>query len=226
MSTSSTKLLTGQEAASILLRRLRVLGLKVGDAVPMSQIRARWQRTIYSFTELDVGIDHLLINKHLELRRDDTDILYLTEAGFEALRNARLQSADSRTPHQNRRHPHTPGQRPLLLVEDDDAFRDALEEELLGAGYDVVTAEDGQEALDFLETGALPSLILLDLMMPRVNGWDVLNTLKADPRFVSIPVILMTAFPERAPTGTRLFSKPLQLDALLAFLAEKSGLRP
>lgn len=226
MPNGSTKLLTGQEAASILLRRLRALGLKAGDVIRMSQVKARWQRTIYSFTELDVGLEHLLVRKYLESRDDETDALYLTETGFEALRNSSPRSADSGASRPKPQPRQTPHHRPLLLVEDDDAFREALQEELTGAGYDVVTAQDGQEALEFLETGILPSLILLDLMMPRINGWEVLDTLRSDPRFVGIQVILMTAFPQRAPAGTRLFSKPLQLDALLSFLAEKSGLRP
>lgn len=226
MPNGSTKLLSGQEAAEILLRRLAALGFKAGDPIRMSQMRARWQRTIYSFTELDVGIDYLLVRRYLEPRRDDTDILYLTEAGFEALRKAVPRPADSRESQVNPRPAQTLRKRPILVVEDDDAFRDALEEELTGAGYYVVTAKDGKEALELLETGIIPGLVLLDLMMPRLNGWEFLVTLESEPRFANLPVAVMTAFSHRAPRGARLFSKPLQIEALLAFIAEKSSAQP
>ena len=224
MPQGSTRLLTSQEAAAILLRRLAALGLKPGDAIPKSQMKARWQRTIYSFTELDLGIDYLLARKLVEQREDPTEALYLTEEGFEALRNPLPRPADSRAPQEMRLRNQTLGKRPILLVEDDDAFRDALEEELTLAGYYVVTAKDGQEALDLLETSITPGLVLLDLMLPRLNGWEVLGKLQSDPRFADLPVAVVTAFSNRAPAGTALFRKPLQLDSLLAFVAEKSRL--
>ncbi|HEX2573585.1 MAG TPA: response regulator [Polyangia bacterium] len=191
----------------------------------MRLVRARWQRTIYSFAELDEGIDYLVFQKYFERRRDDTEVLYLTEEGFQVLRTPPPELAGSRASHVGRRRPPTAGQRPILLVEDDDAFREALEEELAGSGYDVITAKDGQEALELLATGTTPGLILLDFMMPRRNGWEVLETLQSDPRWADIPVVVMTAFSQRAPAGTKLFRKPLQLEALLSFIAEKSASR-
>jgi two-component system chemotaxis response regulator CheY len=225
MPNGSTRLLKGHEAAAILLRRLAALGLKPGDAIPMSQVRARWQRTIYSFTELDLGIDYLLARKYVERREDPVEALFLTEQGFQALQNPPPRPADSQVAQQMRLRNQKQGKRPILLVEDDGAFRDALEEELTVAGYYVVTARDGQEALELLETIIHPGLVLLDLMLPRLNGWEVLDALQSDPRFANLPVAVVTAFSDRAPAGTVLFRKPLQLDSLLAFIAEHGGAR-
>jgi CheY-like chemotaxis protein len=225
MQRASTQLLTRKEAAAILLRRLRVLGLKANDLIPMSLVRARWQRTIYSFAELDEGIDYLVFRKYLERRRDDTEVLYLSEEGFQALHKPPPELMGARGSQQGRRRPPTARQRPILFVEDDDAFREALEEELAGAGHDVITAKDGEEALEFLETGVTPGLILLDLMMPRRNGWEVLERLQCDPRWAGIPVAVVTAFSPRVPAGTKLFRKPLQLESLLTFVAERNASR-
>ncbi|HEX2569639.1 MAG TPA: response regulator [Polyangia bacterium] len=185
----------------------------------MSQITARWQRTVYSFAELGFAIDHLLSQKYLEPQdepSEPTGIFNLTEAGFEAMR----RQARPRTSQRMRARNQTARKRPILLAEDDDAFREALEEELTRAGHHVVTAADGEEALQLLQTDIVPSLLLLDLMMPRVNGWQVLGTLRSDPRFANIPVVVLTAIADRAPRDVVLFPKPLQLDSLLSLIEE------
>jgi two-component system chemotaxis response regulator CheY len=220
MSDRSIKLLTSQEAAEILLLRLAALGLKPGDAIPMSQITARWQRTIYSFAELGSGIDYLIARKFLEQRENPLEALYLTEEGFEALRLPNRPKS-ARTSQRLRLRNQAKCARPILLVEDDEPFRQALEEELSRAGHYVLTAADGQEALEMLQGDAAPCILLLDLMMPRVNGWQVLDVLKSDPRYADIPVVLLTAVAERAPKDTILFRKPLQLDSLLTVVEEK-----
>lgn len=82
----------------------------------------------------------------------------------------------------------------ILVVEDDRDIRDALVDLLSEEGYLVSTAENGQEALDFLhETVDLPSLILLDLMMPVKDGREFRLEQKSDLRLHKIPVILMSA---------------------------------
>jgi CheY-like chemotaxis protein len=72
----------------------------------------------------------------------------------------------------------------ILLVEDDRVLRRACEASLRRKGFHVTIAVDGQAALDKLEawTGPLPDLILLDLLMPRLTGIEVLRALRADPR--------------------------------------------
>ena len=82
--------------------------------------------------------------------------------------------------------PHT-----ILLAEDDRFLRRAAEVTLRRRGYAVTTAADGEEALR-LARADLPDLILLDLLMPKVQGFEVLRALKADPSTRGIPVIVLS----------------------------------
>ncbi|NUQ77733.1 MAG: response regulator [Polyangiaceae bacterium] len=81
----------------------------------------------------------------------------------------------------------------ILLVEDDTDVREALAYLLSDQGYDVACAEDGQEALTYLHEGHKPALILLDLMMPRMNGFEFRAAQKREPELASIPVIVLSA---------------------------------
>lgn len=81
--------------------------------------------------------------------------------------------------------------RRILLVEDDRFLRKAAETSLKRHGYLVVTASDGEEALRLVRTEK-PELILLDLIIPKVQGFEVLRTLKADAQTASIPVIVLS----------------------------------
>jgi DNA-binding response OmpR family regulator len=80
----------------------------------------------------------------------------------------------------------------ILVVDDNEMNRDVLSRRLERQGYRVVTAEDGILALEAVQSGAF-DLILLDIMMPRMNGYEVLETLKADPFHKAIPVIVISA---------------------------------
>jgi CheY-like chemotaxis protein len=82
----------------------------------------------------------------------------------------------------------------ILLVEDDRVLRRACEASLRRKGFHVTIAVDGQAALDELEawTGPLPDLILLDLLMPRLTGIEVLRALRADPRTKAVPVLILS----------------------------------
>jgi DNA-binding response OmpR family regulator len=80
----------------------------------------------------------------------------------------------------------------ILVVDDSPDVRLALATILEDAGHDVVEAEDGDQVFD-LAVKESPDLVLLDVMMPRVNGFDALATLKADTRTSPIPVIMVTA---------------------------------
>lgn len=80
----------------------------------------------------------------------------------------------------------------VLLVDDDVTLADMYSERLKAAGYEVVRAMNGEEGLEEVKAHK-PDIILLDIMMPIVNGLDVLKQLKADPATEHIPVILLTA---------------------------------
>ena len=80
---------------------------------------------------------------------------------------------------------------PILVVEDDADIRSGVAEVLQQEGYDVVTAADGREALDWLG-GNSASLILLDLMMPIMDGWEFRSEQLRDPRLARIPVVLLS----------------------------------
>lgn len=81
----------------------------------------------------------------------------------------------------------------VLLVEDDADLREALTETLRDEGYDVAAASHGLEALERLREGLLPDVILLDLMMPVMNGWEFRARQREDAGLAAIPVILLSA---------------------------------
>jgi CheY-like chemotaxis protein len=80
----------------------------------------------------------------------------------------------------------------ILLVEDDQYQRKAEEALLRLRGYDVVIAVDGEEALERLTKLERPDLIVLDLIMPKLSGFEVLKRIKADPGSAAIPVIVLS----------------------------------
>jgi len=101
----------------------------------------------------------------------------------------------------------------ILVIDDDEGIRAASAEILELAGYRVVVAADGQEAVDLLAIGPTPQAIVLDLMMPRMDGWTFLTVLRADPRFHDVPVMVTSAAPGRElPSGADL-SLPKPFDA-------------
>ena len=107
----------------------------------------------------------------------------------------------------------------ILVVDDDPDIRDALREVFLAEGFSVADARHGAEALDWLRTHDGAIGILLDLMMPVLDGWAFRAEQLADPRLASIPVIVLSAHASRgdvAQLGAAAFlSKPVDLDALL-----------
>jgi CheY-like chemotaxis protein len=95
--------------------------------------------------------------------------------------------------------------RPRILVVDDlEDHRELLSQVLVDLGYAVTSAGDGRAALDSIEDGIRPDLILLDLWMPVMDGAELLSRLRAhgDPEVARIPVVLMTADPVAAPERT------------------------
>lgn len=80
----------------------------------------------------------------------------------------------------------------ILLIEDNEANRDALSRHLKRRGYEVVMAVDGQQGIAMARSEA-PALILMDMSLPVLDGWEATRQLKADPQMSSIPVIALTA---------------------------------
>jgi len=80
----------------------------------------------------------------------------------------------------------------ILLVDDDLTLREMYDERLKAEGFDIIQASNGDEAMRKAKESK-PNIILLDIMMPKVNGFDVLKQLKADSDLKDIPVIVLTA---------------------------------
>ena len=80
----------------------------------------------------------------------------------------------------------------ILLVEDNEMNRDMLSRRLKKKGHEVTLAVDGQQGLDFA-SAEVPDIILLDMSLPVMDGWEAARRLKSDPRTASIPVIALTA---------------------------------
>jgi CheY-like chemotaxis protein len=111
-----------------------------------------------------------------------------------------------------------PNSNRLLIVEDDPDTRASLFELLTHQGYSVLTADDGQQALDLLERGIRPRLILIDLMTPRVNGFDLITHLRTEPELRFIPTIVTTAMPKEQVKviADAVFHKPLDFGPLVS----------
>jgi CheY-like chemotaxis protein len=106
----------------------------------------------------------------------------------------------------------------VLIVDADDDIRDTLRLALELQGYEVLMAADGKEALDLLRTRPRPGLILLDLMMPVLDGWEFVKELDRDPTIADIPIVVITAYADRArpvPRSLLTIEKPLDLINLL-----------
>ena len=113
--------------------------------------------------------------------------------------------------------------RSILLVDDDADIRMLLRELLVGEGYVVHVARDGQHALRVLEKLDVPDLILLDYKMPVMDGKQFLGAIRWIPRLKTVPVIILSAH-TREWSGARLevvdvLSKPIDPDLLLATVA-------
>ena len=80
----------------------------------------------------------------------------------------------------------------ILLVEDNEMNRDMLSRRLSRRGFDIVLAEDGQKAVDMAESES-PDLILMDMSLPVVDGWEATRRIKADEKTRDIPIIALTA---------------------------------
>lgn len=107
----------------------------------------------------------------------------------------------------------------ILIVEDDRDICEILQEALRIEGHCVATASDGQAAIDWLQAGGQPQLVLLDLMMPRVDGWRLLARRAEFPALLDVPIVVLSgaisgeaSYPQGAAAVLR---KPVSLEALL-----------
>src|SRR5262245_44808115 len=104
----------------------------------------------------------------------------------------------------------------VLIVDDDPDLLDATSFVIENEGIVVETARNGEEALAVLRACRLPGLVLLDLMMPVMNGWEFLEEVAKDPVLKAIPVVVLTAAERtEVPGATEVLSKPMDLVALL-----------
>jgi CheY-like chemotaxis protein len=117
---------------------------------------------------------------------------------------------------------------PILVIEDDRDARDMLCTWLQQHGYDTISAADGREALGKMEHVPEVSLILLDLMMPGMSGWQFRTSQRRHRRFRKVPVVVMTAHSN--PVGEaewldpeEVLPKPLDLEAVLKIVSRCCG---
>ena len=112
----------------------------------------------------------------------------------------------------------------ILIVEDDPDFRDTLTDLLRLEGYGVEQVTNGREALEHLRHSAAPCIILLDLMMPVMSGWEFREQQRQDPALAQIPVAILTGVRNSADRVEALdavgyFQKPVNFQELLTTVA-------
>jgi CheY-like chemotaxis protein len=104
----------------------------------------------------------------------------------------------------------------VMIVDDDRMILDAMSEILMDEGFAVETAVHGREALDKLVRVGPPCLMFVDLMMPVMNGVELVKQLRAAPQYAAIPVVTFSAGRCLAPPeGTRFLSKPVRYDDVM-----------
>ena len=87
----------------------------------------------------------------------------------------------------------------IMVVDDEPGVVLSVKEGLdsLGAGYDVISAESGKVCFELLQRGPIPDIILLDIMMPEMSGWETYNKIKENPSWEKIPIVFLTARVDR-----------------------------
>lgn len=118
--------------------------------------------------------------------------------------------------------------RRVMVVDDDREIRDVLRRLLQFEGYEVASAANGREAMASLRRAGDSCLILLDLMMPVMNGWEFLTEQRQDPELASIPVVVISAIGNAREKAASLeaadyLDKPLDYDELLEAVNRHCG---
>jgi two-component system, chemotaxis family, chemotaxis protein CheY len=117
----------------------------------------------------------------------------------------------------------------VMVVDDDDDIRTLVCLVLESEGYQAIPARDGLEALEVLDGPQLPSLILLDIMMPRMDGEELVRALRASPQLRTIPVVIMSGHnnareKSRTSCVRGCLVKPVDVDILLRAVQEFSAM--
>ncbi len=107
----------------------------------------------------------------------------------------------------------------ILVVDDNVDVRESLAEVLELAGYSVETAENGRVALDML-VAEPAALVLLDLMMPVMDGWQVVEAMRGDRELAGVPVVIVSASTTPPPEGLPVLRKPAPVEELLTLVRE------
>jgi CheY-like chemotaxis protein len=111
----------------------------------------------------------------------------------------------------------------ILVIDDDSDIREVVGEALEFAGYEVATAREGWEGLALCRSFR-PTLILLDLMMPGMSGWEFRAAQQRDPLLSAIPVLVVTALGHDPDvSASAVLAKPFRLDDLLAHVRRFAG---
>ena len=120
----------------------------------------------------------------------------------------------------------------VLVVDDDDVIRQLITVNLELEGFEVATAVDGQDCLDRVKE-VQPDVVTLDIMMPRLDGWETASRLRADPDTAGIKVVLLSARAQEADLerGSRIgvdayLTKPFDPDELIEVVRRLAGLPP
>lgn len=118
--------------------------------------------------------------------------------------------------------------RRVLIVEDEAGIREALADILHDEGFDVEGAENGAIALARLRSAEPPCVVLLDLMMPVMSGWQVVQAMRDSAALNDIPVVVVTANPAHSPSGPpvrAVLSKPVDIERLVETVRSRCPLR-
>jgi CheY-like chemotaxis protein len=137
-------------------------------------------------------------------------------AGKEELTRSRMLTENKDSIYERMTRPA--GHCPVLIVEDDADLREMMAQLLTLEGYETATVANGREALEYLHSAIAPDVILLDLMMPIMDGWEFHRRLEADPEIPPVPVIVLSALDQaRAKNihAAAFLKKPLDFDRLL-----------
>lgn len=115
--------------------------------------------------------------------------------------------------------------RPVLVVEDDPELRTIYQEVLQDGGFNVVAARDGLDALELLNAGTMPCVLLTDLRMPRMTGWELVDRMQQDGRWQHLPLVVVAAYYRIAEEAERLgarawLQKPIDLGRLVSVVED------
>jgi CheY-like chemotaxis protein len=110
---------------------------------------------------------------------------------------------------------------PVLIVEDDADLREMMAQLLSLEGFTAQTVANGRDALEYLEAGHHPEVILLDLMMPVMDGWEFRRRQRENPELAGVPVVVLSALDSSRAVdldGAAFLKKPLDFDRLLSLV--------